>query len=698
MTASVWHPNPKTVTQANVNGTFKTELFFATDQQRIFDIDTFAYASGTGSLVVFVDGKVLARNMDYVETTDTQFVLADPCTAGQQVLAVGFVGVTGSQIVDNILRADLIASSGAGVVSFTQGLAGAVTRSLLARMKDTICVKDFGAVGDGVNDDTAAINAAIATANVFANTIYFPPGNYRITNSITLTRGVVLKGASKYGSYFTTPAASTFTMLRIAAQQCMVKGFCFKPTTAAQMAILVYAGRATITDNYFLAPINNSGTAITLTDINPDTAAFVAGAYSHTISENIIGDGGFAFAYGIDETSTVGITSCKFRANRIFSNRPIRISRGGANTYSENLLQSSTQGPTGVGISLGANTNGEKIWGNYFEKFQAMIETLNVSSANQLFHAVGNHNDNNTTTVSDAGVKNYVFEDSKSLVENRNGWSTQYGSTTTWLFKTPTAITALSVNTSGNVGLGGTASTAHVINRNSSTEADVLLNIQYNGSSMGYFQDARTGVINGGATALALNKNTSTNRSLNLAGTSNAGGIDYAEYMLKSLTCGIIAKGQVVGIDVNGHLTDKFAEAFSFVTKTTNPSYVGGDTWADEAGTRPFFDHIEGEAEEATAVRKEAFDVMFAAWEAKVEELRQRVDRIAFCGQIPVNLYEFEVGDYIVPVVADDGIGIKVVAIPEADIYTNMRNYVRAIGRVITKLPDGRPLVIVKIS
>ena len=44
-------------------------------------------------------------------------------------------------------------------------------------------VRDFGAIGDGVADDTAAIQHAIQE-NV--NEVVFPPGNYRITKTITI--------------------------------------------------------------------------------------------------------------------------------------------------------------------------------------------------------------------------------------------------------------------------------------------------------------------------------------------------------------------------------------------------------------------------------------------------------------------------------------------------------------------------------
>ena len=49
-----------------------------------------------------------------------------------------------------------------------------------------INVLDFGAVGDGVADDTAAIQAAIDSADNLG-TVFFPAGTYKITNTLTIT-------------------------------------------------------------------------------------------------------------------------------------------------------------------------------------------------------------------------------------------------------------------------------------------------------------------------------------------------------------------------------------------------------------------------------------------------------------------------------------------------------------------------------
>lgn len=62
---------------------------------------------------------------------------------------------------------------------------GAVNRPINEKLSDFISVKDFGAVGDGVADDTSAIQASI-DANQTA-TIFFPKGTYVVSSAILLT-------------------------------------------------------------------------------------------------------------------------------------------------------------------------------------------------------------------------------------------------------------------------------------------------------------------------------------------------------------------------------------------------------------------------------------------------------------------------------------------------------------------------------
>lgn len=75
-------------------------------------------------------------------------------------------------------------------------------RNLATRMADVVNVKDFGAVGDGVTDDTAAIQAAYNTGK----SVFHPNGNYIISaltlsasNVILFGRGVLVKKAGVDG-------------------------------------------------------------------------------------------------------------------------------------------------------------------------------------------------------------------------------------------------------------------------------------------------------------------------------------------------------------------------------------------------------------------------------------------------------------------------------------------------------------------
>lgn len=67
-------------------------------------------------------------------------------------------------------------------LAFLPSGAGAVSRTVQAKQRDTVSVKDFGAVGDGTTDDTAAIQAACTAGG----RIYFPAGTYKVSSAITL--------------------------------------------------------------------------------------------------------------------------------------------------------------------------------------------------------------------------------------------------------------------------------------------------------------------------------------------------------------------------------------------------------------------------------------------------------------------------------------------------------------------------------
>jgi hypothetical protein len=134
----------------------------------------------------------------------------------------------------------------------------------------------------------------------------------------------------------------------------------------------------------------------------------------------------------------------------------------------------------------------------------------------------------------------------------------------------------------GNVGIGITSSTDRLLVQGGSSNRVMLVR---NSSSeniifTGLNNQTYTAGANGANAAFFTNRDSVTSRSINASGTINASGADYAEYEVKADTEAVINKGDIVGFDADGKVTNKFSESISFAIKSTDPNLVGGDTWA----------------------------------------------------------------------------------------------------------------------
>jgi hypothetical protein len=84
-------------------------------------------------------------------------------------------------------------SASSDTTVYTPAGTGAVATDVQTKLRESVSVKDKGAVGDGVTDDTAAIQAALDAAT---GEVIVPPGQYLCSGKLTypLTAGVSLVG------------------------------------------------------------------------------------------------------------------------------------------------------------------------------------------------------------------------------------------------------------------------------------------------------------------------------------------------------------------------------------------------------------------------------------------------------------------------------------------------------------------------
>jgi hypothetical protein len=209
-------------------------------------------------------------------------------------------------------------------------------------------VKDFGAVGDGATNDTAAIQSAI---NASAGALYFPTGFY-LVNTLTLKEGLILYGAGPQATVILCASNST-TLFNYTAASSIKTGF-----GVIGMRLVSNAKTNCIAINIDGASSSIRCSQIRISDLNIEGAfttgiklRYCANSYISNIFSAAVVDGIF-----IDNCADTDIVSCKVQSGNGYG----FYVNGGGGAFDEGVRLSSC---STNGQNIGLAINGQD-WGN----------------------------------------------------------------------------------------------------------------------------------------------------------------------------------------------------------------------------------------------------------------------------------------------------------------------------------------------
>ena len=336
----------------------------ATTHQFTGDGTTVAFTPGisadipsTQSVIIDIDGVTQHTDTYTVSGKVVTFSVAPPLNGDIQIRIQSFVS----------------SANDASAITYTQGGTGASSRTVENKLQESVSVKDFGAVGDGVTDDTTAIQNAINSLTT-GGSVYLPTGTYKITATLTDDKNAP------------TSSGMPITLIGSGASEVAGEGTIIQ-TTGAMVGIL-FDGNRSGGRNFHIKGDNGASDGsshgiqvqssratwenIVVTDHRGDGIKFEFGnnsSFTNITSMSNAGNGFNADGTGYVDKNSVSrpndLNAC------VYSNIDIRVNglvgfRTGANSgFSSFMVGLTTQGNTGVG----AEFNGDyyRVFGFYGE-------------------------------------------------------------------------------------------------------------------------------------------------------------------------------------------------------------------------------------------------------------------------------------------------------------------------------------------
>jgi len=360
---------------------------------QVFTLTSFTYSVGdTQNLLVFQNGDLLepGPTNDYEETSSSSITVNSAITINPGDKWTFLKNVASATVAN------------AANITYTPAGSGAVATNVQAKLRETVSVTDFGAVGDGVTDDLSALNLAVTYCKANNKALFFPELTFAISDTLNVTDGNV----QMYGNY--NPYTNRGSCIKfIGSSDANASVVEYHANTAAILASGVHGIR--------LDSNNLAGRALTL--------RATSAALKHFYLDNFY-LGGFT-ARGIDLVGSAGgseLAECYYNNGEIYS---ANTSAAGYGVYSS----------TGTNISF-HRFNNVKINGDSSDKLKncAYFSTGGGFYFNDCLFA---------QTVAQTSTDGYVAYSAGGFVQFDSCWNEADG----WLYmgnaNTAQAVTSL---------------------------------------------------------------------------------------------------------------------------------------------------------------------------------------------------------------------------------------------------------------
>ena len=296
----------------------------------------------------------------------------------------------------NLAAAYTYKGTAAGYTVQTGPTAGTpVTLSLQNWLDQFATVKDFGAKGDGLTDDTAAINRALNQLYCQQNNVqirrslFFPAGKYIVSNTINIPPYATLYGEG--------PENSIIQMVNSGSGTCVAQ----TADSLQQTGVNIGSGGATPpTDiniiNMAFQSLDNSKNIFLIesaTSCEFQGVSFIGPGTTSTLINETLDTSGVSIGSTLLPTNNILLNGCRFTGTTYGVNSNDQMKGVTIANSSFNILY---EGVTlGTGTIINGGPTGTRITNNVFDNIYDAGITFGIISLNatgyNIFYDVGNH-------------------------------------------------------------------------------------------------------------------------------------------------------------------------------------------------------------------------------------------------------------------------------------------------------------------